>query len=980
MMGNYEQLKTAVASIIRDNGEEEITGNVLQSVLISIINSVGSGAVFAGIATPSTSPSNPDPNTFYIAVEAGVYPNFNLTVTTGMCIFSNETGTWVGHELGVSSQFESGEYITDVSITDTLEGAETDNLPTVGAVNEAVTALNTAIATERHDRQEADGNQTVALNLEKTLRQQGDEANSASVGYYVCDTAAATAAKAVNASGYVLRIGGNIRIEMTNANTADGATLNINGTGAKALFYNGERASASNSWETGEIISVFYDGTRFMASNSQGGGGKAEKIKYDNSQSGLAADNVQGALDEIKNNIDSGVETEIKISLSPTFGKGYIDGTTGDVVQSGNSPYRYTSVIPVQEGQVIYTIYSGNYTMGIAAYNNGSPVVDKSVVCLNQVVEAKYVVPEGVNSIRICFKIDSVSENAFYVQIAEIVNLLDKIETIEEDVEELHAETSMTSKVIHYAYTLYDGYIDSSGVLHSVSGVYKYTNLIPVQEGEFVDTIVSGNNVMGIAAYTESDTTTADVSKSYIVPNIVSTQHYEVPQGIAYVRICHKNDISDDDFYINIYHFISVKEGVSDNRNDIESLRKSLVISIDEIEKAAGRAFYNNELTNINGCNLKKYDVSSLERVYVTTSWQSASAGFYMVTFLDSNNGVISSVFMNEANTTLTLTDKEIYVPEDAVYMYVNSRYNSNLPIVKVDYSSEFIEEKIAGLSSAKEISILFIGNSLTQDAVSYVPLLLRELAPDLKFKIYIWYNGGYTLSQQLADFNNNVACDIFSVCEDGTSWANFSNSVTMSSVLSTYKFDIVSIQEYFNYQETINVSVFNSVVEYIENHYGYPFKVVTLFHQPKRDTPAVIFERTKVGNATLLKETVAEDMIPSGIAIYRALSTTLDSLGDSGHLSPDGTHAQEGLPCMMQAYVTAMWILKQVGVPMSVNNAASVVDNNNYDSINVPGANLGTGVVIGTTEQVRLSQLVAIKAFKEGEYFVNSNLTEHTA
>ena len=263
-MGNYEQLKVAVASIVRDNGAEEITGNVLQSVLISIINSVGSGAVFAGIATPSTSPSNPDPNMFYIAVEAGTYPNFNLTVTTGMCIFSNESGTWVGHELNVSSQFESGEYITEVSITDTLEGAETDNLPTVGAINGAVTALNTAITTERHDRQEADGNQTVALNLEKTLRQQGDEANEASVGYYVCDTSAATAAKVVNASGYVLRIGGNIRIEMTHANTASNVTLNVNGTGAKALFYNGTQASADNSWADGEVLEVYYDGIQYQ--------------------------------------------------------------------------------------------------------------------------------------------------------------------------------------------------------------------------------------------------------------------------------------------------------------------------------------------------------------------------------------------------------------------------------------------------------------------------------------------------------------------------------------------------------------------------------------------------------------------------------------------------------------------------------------------------------------------------------------------
>lgn len=73
------------------------------------------------------------------------------------------------------------------------------------------------------------------------------------------------------------------------------------------------------------------------------------------------------------------------------------------------------------------------------------------------------------------------------------------------------------------------------------------------------------------------------------------------------------------------------------------------------------------------------------------------------------------------------------------------------------------------------------------------------------------------------------------------------------------------------------------------------------------------------------------------------------------------------------------LFLADYVGITMSVNNASSVVDNSNYASINVPGPNLGSGVVVGTTEQVRLSQKVAIKAYKEGEYFVNANLTENT-
>ena len=61
---------------------------------------------------------------------------------------------------------------------------------------------------------------------------------------------------------------------MTNANTADNATLKIGSETAKPLWYNDERASSSNSWEATEIISVFFDGANYRASNSQGGSNK----------------------------------------------------------------------------------------------------------------------------------------------------------------------------------------------------------------------------------------------------------------------------------------------------------------------------------------------------------------------------------------------------------------------------------------------------------------------------------------------------------------------------------------------------------------------------------------------------------------------------------------------------------------------------------------------------------------------------------
>ena len=89
--------------------------------------------------------------------------------------------------------------------------------------------------------------------------------NEAKLGYYVCETEGNVAAKAIAAPNYQLSTGGAIKIKMNNLNTASDATLNVNSTGAKPLYYNGKRASTNNSWEQGEVIEAHYDGTNWNA-------------------------------------------------------------------------------------------------------------------------------------------------------------------------------------------------------------------------------------------------------------------------------------------------------------------------------------------------------------------------------------------------------------------------------------------------------------------------------------------------------------------------------------------------------------------------------------------------------------------------------------------------------------------------------------------------------------------------------------------
>ena len=75
-MANWETLKAAIGQVIKPNGREEITGQIMQNVLFSIINQVGKNATFAGMATPGTAPGTPDGNVFYLATVPGSYPNF----------------------------------------------------------------------------------------------------------------------------------------------------------------------------------------------------------------------------------------------------------------------------------------------------------------------------------------------------------------------------------------------------------------------------------------------------------------------------------------------------------------------------------------------------------------------------------------------------------------------------------------------------------------------------------------------------------------------------------------------------------------------------------------------------------------------------------------------------------------------------------------------------------------------------------------
>lgn len=94
-----------------------------------------------------------------------------------------------------------------------------------------------------------------------------DESN---VGYGACSTAAATAAKVVTLSSndkFALVPGAVVTVKFTYTNTASNPTLNVNGTGAKSIWFNTAAITTSNLSYAGyasRYITYVYDGTYWV--------------------------------------------------------------------------------------------------------------------------------------------------------------------------------------------------------------------------------------------------------------------------------------------------------------------------------------------------------------------------------------------------------------------------------------------------------------------------------------------------------------------------------------------------------------------------------------------------------------------------------------------------------------------------------------------------------------------------------------------
>ena len=97
-MAKYNTLISAIKQVIKNNDNQEITGQILQDVLTSIVSTIGGNYTFVGVATPKTNPGTPDQNVFYLTSEDGTYSNFGGVALKGVNVLK-WNGSWTSEHL-----------------------------------------------------------------------------------------------------------------------------------------------------------------------------------------------------------------------------------------------------------------------------------------------------------------------------------------------------------------------------------------------------------------------------------------------------------------------------------------------------------------------------------------------------------------------------------------------------------------------------------------------------------------------------------------------------------------------------------------------------------------------------------------------------------------------------------------------------------------------------------------------------------------
>ena len=120
-----EQLIATIKQLIKQNGNNEITGDILQGVLIAIVQAALQDGNFYGVATPQTTPSIvSDIPGYILASEAGTYPYFTDKNNNQLVVSENELALFVYDKTAWSKITLLTDIAQDSRVTEQLSRLE----------------------------------------------------------------------------------------------------------------------------------------------------------------------------------------------------------------------------------------------------------------------------------------------------------------------------------------------------------------------------------------------------------------------------------------------------------------------------------------------------------------------------------------------------------------------------------------------------------------------------------------------------------------------------------------------------------------------------------------------------------------------------------------------------------------------------------------------------------------------------------------
>lgn len=346
------------------------------------------------------------------------------------------------------------------------------------------------------------------------------------------------------------------------------------------------------------------------------------------------------------------------------------------------------------------------------------------------------------------------------------------------------------------------------------------------------------------------------------------------------------------------------------------------------------------------------------------------------------NDDVVNSIgFIPESQWLQAITDSNGRIP-------FGIRPNGKIFIYDLDGFPKNIKDALDALAEQmthvhKKIKLLVFGNSLSMDAISYVPWMLHKICPNLEFVIYNYYVPGGTLAQQLRLLNGetieNKTINLYYADNTNYEWTVVFRGSTMNASLNALLaqgFDHITLQEFTNNVSTFDSTNYLELIQKLQEICG-----SAKFHH--------LLDKTTTGNTSLpnrakqYAQTAYQTMpvstiVNPGMAFTNAYNDSVlgpiiaNNLPINAEQTVDNTHAAEGLPCYIEALIMTQWVLRLLGDQTSIMTDDLLLDATEYQTIGVQGGNYAKDgnnqqiVIYGTNEQQRLAQRIAVQTYKQ--------------